>query len=181
MNPPILWCARLTVIFGTCICQTFLPYTTALSTPLSDSICCGTRGWRNFHDLQLINKATTYNTFLGEVNPPILWCARLTVIFGTCICQTFLPYTTALSTPLSDSICCGTRGWRNFHDLQLINKATTYNTFLGEVNPPILWCARLAAIFTACKCQRFSLLIPSKKAGTALMHDTCFDVCIWIS
>jgi len=77
-------------------------------------------------------------------------------------------------------ICCGTRGWRNFHDLQLINKATTYNTFLGEVNPPILWRARLTAIFTACKCQRISLFT-QKKAGTALMHDTCFDVCIWIS
>lgn len=40
-----------------------LPYTTAFSTPLSTSIRCGTRCWRDFHDLQLINKATTYNTF----------------------------------------------------------------------------------------------------------------------
>ena len=123
----------------------------------------------------------TYNTFLDKPTLSILWCARVKAIFGTCICQTFLPYTTALSTPLSASICCGTRGWRNFHDLQLINKATTYNTFLDKPTLSILWCARLTAIFTACKCQRFSLLITSKKSGTALMHDTCFDVCIWIS
>ena len=30
----------------------------------------------------------TYNTFLGEQNPPILWCARFTSSFAACNCQT---------------------------------------------------------------------------------------------
>ena len=101
----------------------------------------------------------TYNTFLVGVNPSIRWCARGTAIFIAYNCQTFLPYTTAFSTPLSTSIRCGSRGWRGCHGLKLINKATTYNTFSDESNPPIRWCSRLTAVFGTCNCQTFLSLI----------------------